>query len=74
MSERQTPDYDAAHDLAMEVQDKPRMFRAACSCGFTGPWETTNVAMGSGHRHRAQMRRRTLPIPPASDHPDEVAR
>ncbi len=46
------------HSLTMEVQDEPRMFRAVCSCGFTGPWKTTNAAMGSGHRHRAQVRRR----------------
>jgi hypothetical protein len=49
------------HELTMEVQDSPRMFRAVCSCGnYVGPWKTTNACMGWGRRHVAAMRRRKL--------------
>ena len=48
------------HTVDMAVSDKvaeTRRFRAECSCGWNGPWATTNACMGSGRRHVSAKRR-----------------
>lgn len=49
---------DAIHQLTMDVQDEPRMFRARCACGWLSVWRPTNACMGNGRRHLAAMRRK----------------
>lgn len=54
------------HDLSLVASDdrpdeprevETRQFRAECSCGWNGRWESTNACMGVGHRHVAGKRR-----------------
>lgn len=52
------------HELSMETGhylNGHAAFRAVCSCGWKGPWKTTNACMGNGRSHVAAMRRRRGP-------------